>query len=86
MKIDFTRMIIVLLVFLAAQVLIQYFLVFLGFSGISLVVLYNLLLAFVGVLIYYPSGYRKAAFKSPEFYRDVAIFFLVFLLISLVRI
>ena len=36
------------------------------------------------VLIYYPSEYRSTAFKNPEFYRNVSIFFLVFLILSLI--
>ena len=84
MKIDFTRLLIVILGFFVAQVLIQSFLLSIGVGGIAFVILYNLLLAFVATLVYYPSGYRKAAFKDPEFYRNVAIFFLVFLVISLI--
>ena len=86
MRIDIGRLLMVLIGFLVAQVLIQYFLAFLGFSGIAFVIAYNLLLSFVAVLIYYPSEYRKEAFKSPDFYRDVAIFFLVFLLIGFLGI
>jgi len=86
MKIDFTRLLLVLLGFFVAQYLIQYFLLVIGVSGIAFVILYNLLLAFVATLIYYPAGYRKAAFSDPEFYRNVAMFFLVFLVLSLVRL
>ena len=78
MKIDIGRLLLVILGFVAAQILIQYFLALLGLSGIAFVVIYNLLLSFVAVLIYYPSELRKDAFKSPEFYRNVSIFFLVF--------
>ena len=83
MRLDIGRLLIVIIGFLVAQVLIQYFLAMLGLSGISVVIAYNLLLSFVAVLIYYPSGYRREAFKNPDFYRDVAIFFLIFLLLSL---
>lgn len=86
MRIDFTRLLIVLLGFLVAQVLIQSFLITLGMSGLPLLITYNFLLAFVATLIYYPSGYRKDAFKNPEYYKNVAMFFLVFLLLSLIRI
>ena len=86
MRIDFTRLLIVLLGFLVAQVLIQSFLIAIGMSGLPLLITYNLLLAFVATLIYYPSGYRKDAFKNPEYYKNVAMFFLVFLLLSLIRI
>ena len=86
MKIDFTRLLLVLIGFFVAQTLIQYLLLSIGVSGISFIILYNLLLAFVATLIYYPSSYRKSAFKDPEFYRNVAIFFLIFLLLSFVRI
>ena len=83
MRIDMGRLLIVIIGFLAAQILIQYFLALLGLSGITFEIAYNLLLSFVAALIYYPPGYRKDAFKNPEFYRDVSIFFLIFLLLSL---
>lgn len=82
MRINFGRLLMVLLGFVIAQILIQYFLAFLGISGVAFVIIYNLLLSFVAVLIYYPTGYRKEAFSNPEFYRNVAIFFLIFLLLE----
>ena len=83
MRIDIGRLLMVLLGFLVAQVLIQYFLALIGVSGIAFVILYNFMLSFVAVLIYYPAEYRKEAFKNPDFYRNVAVFFLIFLLLSL---
>ena len=80
MRIDFTRLLVVLIGFLVAQVLIQSFLITIGMSGLPLLVTYNLLLSFVATLIYYPSGYRKNAFKDPDFYKNVGMFFLVFLI------
>ena len=84
MKIDFTRLIVVILGFFVAQILIQSFLVSLGLTGLPFLILYNLLLAFVATLIYYPSEYRKQAFKEPDFYKNVAMFFVVFVIISLI--
>ena len=84
MKIDFTRLIIVILGFFVAQVLIQSVLLSLGVTGLPFLIMYNLLLAFVATLIYYPSGYRKQAFKEPEFYKNVVMFFVVFVVISLI--
>ena len=84
MKIDFTRLILVILGFFAAQIIIQSFLVSLGITGLPFLIMYNLLLAFVATLIYYPSGYRKEAFKEPEFYKNVVMFFVVFVIISLI--
>ena len=84
MKIDFTRLIVVILGFFVAQIIIQSFLAMLGISGLAFVILYNLLLAFVATLIYYPSGYRKQAFKEPDFYKNVVMFFVVFVIISLI--
>ena len=84
MKVDFTRLLVVLIGFLVAQKFIQYFLVMLGFSGITLVILYNFLLAGVATLIYYPSGYKKMAFKDPEFYKNLSFFFLIFLLLTFI--
>ena len=86
MRIDFTRLLIVLIGFFVAQYLIQYFLISLGIGGVEFIVLYNFLLSFVATILYYPAGYRKNAFRDPEFYKNVAMFFLVFLLISMVRI
>lgn len=86
MRIDFTRLLLVLLGFLVAQVLIQSFLISIGMSGLPLLVTYNLLLSFVATLIYYPTGSKQNAFKDPEFYKNVGMFFLVFLIISLIRI
>lgn len=83
MRINFSRLLMVILGFVVAQILIQYFLALLGLSGIAFVIVYNLLLSFVAVLIYYPSGYRKEAFKNPDFYRNVALFFLIFLVLAL---
>ena len=85
MGIDIKRLILVIVGFWFAQLLIGMFLAYVGLpiGGLSFEIVYNLLLAFVAVLIYYPSGYRKEAFKNPEFYRNVAIFFLIFLLLSL---
>ena len=83
MRVDIGRLLMVILGFVLAQILIQYFLALLGLSGITFVIVYNLLLSFVAVLIYYPSEYRKDAFKNPDFYRNVSVFFLVFLLLSL---
>lgn len=85
MRIDFTRLLMVLLGFFVAQVIIQYFLISIGVSGLPFIILYNLLLAFVATLIYYPSSERKFAFRDPEFYKNVAMFFLVFLIISMIR-
>lgn len=84
MKIDFTRLLIVILGFFVAQILIQSFLLSLGISGLPFLIMYNLLLAFVATLIYYPSGYRKEAFKEPDFYKNVVMFFVVFVIISLI--
>ena len=83
-KIDFTRLIVVIIGFFVAQIIIQTFLSMLGISGLAFVILYNLLLAFVATLIYYPAGYRKQAFKEPDFYKNVVMFFVVFVVISLI--
>ena len=83
-KIDFTRLIVVIIGFFVAQIIIQSFLSMLGISGLAFVILYNLLLAFVATLIYYPAGYRKQAFKEPDFYKNVVMFFVVFVIISLI--
>ena len=85
MRLDIGRLIAVIIGFWLAQLLIGTFLTVVGLpiGSLSFEIVYNLLLAFVAVLIYYPSEYRRQAFKNPDFYRDVAIFFLIFLLLSL---
>ena len=84
MKIDFTRLLVVILGFFVAQIVIQSFLLSIGVSGVAFLILYNLLLAFVATLIYYPSGYRKQAFKEPDFYRNVVMFFVIFVIFSFI--
>ena len=83
MQIDFKRILFILIGFILAQFLIQSFLVMIGISGISFLIIYYLLFSFVVVLLNYPPGYRISSFKSPDFYRNVAILFLIFLLLSL---
>lgn len=85
MRLDIGRLIAVIIGFWIAQLLIGTFLTAVGLpiGSVSFEIVYNLLLAFVAVLIYYPSEYRRQAFKNPDFYRDVAVFFLIFLLLSL---
>ena len=85
MRLDIGRLIAVIIGFWIAQILIGTFLTAVGLpiGSVSFEIVYNLLLAFVAVLIYYPSEYRRQAFKNPDFYRDVAVFFLIFLLLSL---
>ena len=86
MKIDFTRLLLVLVGFFVAQFLIQSFLLSLGITGLPFLIMYNLLLAFVATLIYYPAGYRKEAFKDPDFYKNVVMFFVVFILLSFIGV
>ncbi len=86
MKIDITRLLLVIVGFYIAQILLHYFLVSLGFSGLPLVITYNILLAFIAALIYFPPYDRKGIFKNPEFYKYVGIFALIFMLLSLVGI
>lgn len=85
MRIDFTRLLIVLLGFFVAQIFLYSALTSIGFTGLPLLIIYNLALAFVATLIYYPSDYRKQALKSPDFYKNVVMFFAVFILIELIR-
>ena len=74
MKIDFTRLLLVLLGFYVAQIFLSIFLTSLGLTGLPLIITFNLLLSFIATLIYYPSVQRKDAFKDPDFYKNVAIF------------
>ena len=86
MRIDIGRLVLVILGFWMAQLLIGTFLATIGLpiGSVEFEIIYNLLLAFVAVLIYYPSDARREAFRNPEFYRDVSIFFLIFLVLSLI--
>lgn len=83
MKIDFTRLFLVLIGFIIAQYIISYFLVSIGFSGLPLIIAYNLLLAFFAAFIYIPREYKRSALKEPEFYKNAGIFFVIFLIISI---
>ena len=57
MRIDIGRLIMVIIGFWVAQLLIGTFLAYMGVpvGGIAFEIIYNFLLAFVAVLIYYPS-------------------------------
>ncbi len=83
MKIDFTRLFLVLIGFVIAQYIISYFLVSIGFNGLPLIITYNLLLGFFAAFVYLPREYKRNAFKEPEFYKNAGIFFVIFLIISI---
>ena len=83
MRMDFKSILYILIGFIIAQVLIKSFLVMLGLNGIAFIIVYYLLFSFVVVLLNYPSGYRSSSFKQPEFYKDVATLFFIFLVLVL---
>lgn len=84
MKIDFKRLALVLIGFYIVQLVLANVLIKLGMNGLTLIVIYNLLLAFIATLIYYPRDKRNVFYKDGEFYKNFGIFFAVFLLISII--
>ncbi len=56
----------------------------LGFSGLALIIIFELIMAFVFAWLHYPSYNRKYCFKDPKFHRNVAIFFGIFIIMQLV--
>ncbi|MDD4123634.1 MAG: hypothetical protein VB122_08145 [Erysipelotrichales bacterium] len=54
-----------------------------GLSGLSLIIVLELIMAFLFAYIYYPAPYRKQCFKDPSYHKNVAIFFGIFMILQL---
>ena len=83
MRIDFTRLIIFLLIAYVGQRIIQYAVVYLfalvgWYNYYAMLFVINVLIGFLFAYLYYPREYRRGIFKNPNYYRDSAIFALIF--------
>ena len=90
MRIDFTRLLIFLLICLFGQYVIQLIVgkvfMMLGiYNPILMLVVIDALVGFLFAYLYYPRELRKGAFSNPAFYRDAGVFALIFLLLDVVR-
>lgn len=93
MRIDWSRLIVFMLVALLGQRLIYMFINYLAlntslgyFSGgiIALITLKNILVGFLFALLYLRSDERKGCFKRREFYKNVGIFTAIFMLFDVI--
>ena len=66
----------ILIIVIALQYALQYFLAGLGLPGITIELIINFVIAFIFSLINY-RGRKKDAFKDIRFHRSVFIYFLV---------
>ena len=84
MRIDFTRLIIFLLIAYVGQIIIQYavayiFAFFGWYNYLAMLFIVDILIGFLFAYLYYPKEYRRGIFKNPNFYRDAGIFALIFI-------
>lgn len=86
MKIDFTRLLVFLLVAYFGQQVIWTVVSLLPIHPLPMLVLADALIGFLFAYLYYPREYRKGIFKNPEFYRNAGMFALIFLVIDMLRI
>ena len=83
MRNSFLSMIIFIIGFILFQYVLSAVLVAVGFTGVWLFIVFDLILAFAFAWFQYPSIYRKEAFKNPRFHMSVAIYFAVLVLLDL---
>ena len=55
----------------------------LGVNPLIGTIIMQLLIAFVFAYLYYPAPFRRNALRDPKFHMNVAIFFVVFLVINI---
>ena len=79
MRGSFLSIILYLILFIIFQNALQYFLLWIGFEGIWLFIVFDLILAFTFAYINYPRIYRKSAFKDSRFHMSVALWFAIFI-------
>lgn len=89
MRIDFGRLIIFLVIAYLGQIVIQkcVLLIFnlLGWHNyLAMLFIVDILVGFLFAYLYYPKEYRRGIFRNPNFYRDAAIFALIFIGLDLV--
>jgi hypothetical protein len=91
MRIDFSRLLVFLLVCLVGQYIIQWAVVnvftMLGwYNPIAMLLVIDILIGFLFAYLYYPREARRGIFRNPNFYRDAGMFALIFLIIDVARI
>ena len=91
MRIDFSRLLVFLLVCLVGQYVIQWAVVnvftMMGwYNPIAMLLVIDILIGFLFAYLYYPREARRGIFRNPNFYRDAGMFALIFLIIDVVRI
>lgn len=91
MRIDFSRLLVFLLVCLVGQYAIQYgvmyvFNLFGWTNPIVMLLVIDVLIGFLFAYLYYPRELRRGIFRNPNFYRDAGMFAFIFLLLDVVRI
>lgn len=86
MRIDFSRLLIFLLVAYLGQTVIWHFVSMLPIAPIPALVLADILIGFLFAYLYYPREMRVGIFKNPNFYRDAGMFAFIFLLLDMIRI
>lgn len=90
MRIDFSRLLVFLVVCLIGQYIIQWGVVSLfnmlgWYNPILMLVVIDALIGFLFAYLYYPKEARRGIFKNPNFYRDAGMFALIFLVIDVIR-
>lgn len=78
------RYIIFIIGIIALQYLLGTILSIIGVSALIATIIIQLAMAFVFAYLYYPAPFRKYALRDPKFHMNVAIFFVLFLLINLI--
>ena len=85
MRIDFTRLLIFLLVAYLGQNVIWYVVSMLPIAPIPAIVLADVLIGFLFAYLYYPREMRRGLVRNPNFYRDAGMFAFIFLLLDMMR-
>jgi hypothetical protein len=85
MRIDFKRLLIVILISYVIQYALGMILTAIGVNIIAALAIIDLALAFFFAYVNYPFN-RKEAFRDPAFHKNVLGYFGIFLLLTLIQI
>jgi hypothetical protein len=77
------RYIIFIVGIISFQYVIGSILNILGINPLIATIIMQLSIAFLFAYLYYPAAYRRNALRDPKFHMNVAIFFVVFLVINI---
>jgi hypothetical protein len=77
------RYIIFIVGIISFQYVIGSILNILGINPLIATIIMQLSIAFLFAYLYYPAPYRRNALRDPKFHMNVAIFFVVFLVINI---